>query len=78
MANFDTVYNSDMKTYFKTPYPAPMFAANYPQVTPAGQMGDFFVNTYFLRPDRRQEIPGPIPVRQLKVMSTCNSNNESP
>ena len=38
-----------------------------------GEMGDFFVNTYFLRSDRKQEIPGPVPVRQLKVMNTCNS-----
>lgn len=73
MANFDEVYNKDMKVYFKTSYPAPLFATSYPQVTPAGEMGDFFVNTYFLRPDRRQEIPGPVPVRHLKVMNVCNS-----
>lgn len=73
MANFDQAYNKDMKVYFKTPYPAPMFATSYPKVTPAGEMGDFFVNTYFLRSDRKQEIPGPVPVRQLKVMNTCNS-----
>ena len=73
MANFNEAYNKDMKVYFNTPYPPPIFATSYPPITPTGEMGDFFVNTYFLRPDRRQEIHGPVSVRHLKVMNTCNS-----
>jgi len=39
------------------------FVASYPPVTPAGQSDGFFVNTYFLQPDRKSELAGPVPVR---------------
>lgn len=44
--------------------PPACFIGSYPPVTPAGQTGPFFVNTYFLRPDRRSELAGPVPVRK--------------
>ena len=68
MADFDTVYNQNfpnVQQFINGPEcdPPQCFVANYPPVTPAGQMGPFFVNTYFLRPDRIKELGGPIPIR---------------
>ena len=39
------------------------FIGSYPPVTPAGQMGPFMVNTYYLQNDRKQELVGPVSVR---------------
>ena len=39
------------------------FIGSYPPVTPAGQRGPFFVNTYYLQGDRKSELAGPVPVR---------------
>ena len=41
----------------------PQFIGSYPPVTPAGKHDGFFVNTYFLQPDRKSELSGPVPVR---------------
>ena len=51
--------------------PPTCFIGSYPPVTPAGQDGPFFVNTYFLRQDRRIELAGAVPVRSNKF-SNCN------
>lgn len=72
MADFDKAYTQKMPQYFKAPPPRPMIGS-YPEITPVGQTGDFFVNTYYLRPDRKLELPGPIPVTHLKVMRNCNN-----
>ncbi len=48
--------------------PPKCFIASYPPVTPAGQTGPFFVNTYFLQNDRKRELGGPVPLRS----SRCN------
>lgn len=45
--------------------PPACFVASYPPVTPAGQVGPFFVNSYFLRPDRARELGGPVAVRRI-------------
>ena len=47
--------------------PPDCFVASYPPVTPAGQSGPFFVNTYFLRPDRIRALGGPVPVRSNDI-----------
>ena len=72
MADFDTAYNT---AYPKEPnfITGPVcvapecFVASYPPVTPAGQMGPFFVNSYFLRPDRIRELGGPVPIRSNDI-----------
>ena len=51
--------------------PPSCFIGSYPPVTPAGHRGPFFVNTYFLRQDRRMELAGAVPVRSSKF-SNCN------
>lgn len=38
--------------------PPACFIGSYAPVTPSGQMGPFWVNTYSLRPDRKQEFTG--------------------
>jgi len=45
--------------------PPACFVASYPPVTPTGQVGPFFVNSYFLRPDRSRELGGPVSVRRI-------------
>lgn len=63
--DFDEAYAPNSCTRYPGPVcmPPDCFIASYPPVTPAGQMGPFFVNTYFLRPDRVRELGGPVPVR---------------
>ena len=48
--------------------PPTCFIASYPPVTPAGKIGPFSVNTYFLQSDRKRELGGPVPLRRLN----CN------
>lgn len=68
MSNFDEAYNTGIPTKDIGPRcEAPAcFVGSYAPVTPAGQMGPFWVNSYFLRPDRRSELAGPVPVRSTK------------
>jgi hypothetical protein len=55
--------------YYRPECNAPScFIGSYPPVTPAGHMGPFFVNTYFLRPDRKSELVGPVPVRKISCL----------
>jgi hypothetical protein len=53
--------------------PPNCFIASYPPTTSAGEIGPFFVNTYFLRPDRRQELSGAVAVtsNSYKKKNTC-------
>lgn len=51
-------------------YPGPAtqyFIGSYPPVTPPGELGCFFVNSYYLRPDRKSELGGPVPVRSNDI-----------
>jgi hypothetical protein len=66
-ADLDEAYSTKSCAYYRpTCNPPDCFIASYPPVTPAGEMGPFFVNTYFLMPDRKSEIAGPVPVRKIK------------
>ena len=65
-ADFDEAYSMKFCTQYKPKCEAPScFVGSYPPVTPAGKTGPFFVNTYFLRPDRKQELAGPVPVKSV-------------
>ena len=59
MYNFDDLLPSDKQKVTKTP----IIINSYPPVTPPGEKGGFFVNTYFLQPDRKSELKGAVPVR---------------
>ena len=68
-AAFPTAYKSEINNTPAPPCnPPTCFVGSYPPVTTAGEMGPWTVNTYFLRPDRRSELPGPIPVREKTLM----------
>ena len=43
--------------------PPDCFIGSYAPITPAGEMGPFFVNSYMLQPNRKAEIVGPVKVR---------------
>jgi hypothetical protein len=62
MYDFSLLGSSATKTPFLVEQ-RPQFIGSYPPVTPPGQQGGFFVNTYFLQPDRKSELVGPVPVR---------------
>lgn len=67
MSDFDEAYSQQPIgqgfNQIKTACEAPdCFIASYPPITPAGNTGPFFVNTYFLRPDRSQELTGAVAV----------------
>ena len=69
MSDFDEAFSQTKKLPPQPVYPKPpctppaCFIGSYAPVTPAGQMGPFWVNSYFLRPDRKTELAGPVPVR---------------
>jgi hypothetical protein len=69
MADFDEVY-SVPKTYKKSEEEFPPFVGSYVPITPAGQDGPFLVNTYYLRPDRKAELGGPVSIREHQLR--CN------
>ena len=56
MADFDEAYKGveTPSPFMKRPAPQG-FIASYPPVTPIGQEGPFFVNTYFLQSDRNMK-----------------------
>jgi hypothetical protein len=73
------VLYSDFDEAFSTPLcnqPRPMcaapncFIASYPPITPAGQVGPYFVNTKFLQPNRYAETVGPVPIRSEDLKCT--------
>ena len=39
------------------------FVGSYAPITPPGEMGPFFVNSYLLQSNRKAEIVGPVKVR---------------
>ena len=39
------------------------FIGSYAPITPAGKLGPFWTNTYFLQNDRNKEIAGPVKVK---------------
>lgn len=69
MSDFDEAYSPSDKLPPQPICPKPpckppaCFIGSYAPVTPAGEMGPFWVNSYFLRPDRKAELAGPVPVR---------------
>lgn len=65
MSDFDEAYSSRSNSKQSQPgqikpacTPPACFIGSYPAVSRPGESGPFMVNTYFLRPDRRQEITG--------------------
>lgn len=69
MADFDEVY-SVPTTYKDSEEAVPLFVGSYVPITPAGQEGPFLVNTYYLRPDRKAELGGPVSIRESQLL--CN------
>lgn len=64
-ADFDTVYSEKPDHIDIAPKCSPpeCFIGSYAPATPAGEMGKYNVNTYFLTPNRKQECIGPVSVR---------------
>lgn len=68
---------SDFDTAYDIPFimgPAPhqhepeckapgCFVGSYAPITPAGYMGPFWVNTYYIQGDRRRELAGPVIIK---------------
>ena len=63
-ADFNEVYANKPQNVEKIPCEPPAcFVGSYAPVAKAGETGPFFVNTYLLRPNRKMEVAGPVPVR---------------
>ncbi len=76
-ADFDTAYSIPF-IMGPAPYqyepvcnPPDCFVGSYAPITHAGKSGPFLVNTYFLQPNRRHEIAGPVLLRS--GMFKCNA-----
>lgn len=70
--DFDEAYKVTHKVgdYYKPVCTPPTcFIGSYPPVTPPGQMGPFFVNTYYLQPNRKAELAGPVTLKSGDI--TC-------
>ena len=74
-ADFDTVYNVPL-IMGPPPYQvrpeckAPScFIGSYAPITHAGQNGPYWVNTYFLQPNRKLEVVGPVTIRSSAFKS---------
>jgi hypothetical protein len=64
MADFDEVYNGKPTNVEQIPcQPPTCFVGSYAPITPAGQEGPFFVNSYLLQPNRKFETFGTVAVR---------------
>jgi hypothetical protein len=61
-ADFNDVYASKPDNVSQEPQ-SNYFIGSYAPVTPAGEMGPFFVNTYLLQPTRKMEVVGTVTVR---------------
>lgn len=62
--DFDEAYSvatiGQMPSQYAPQCSAPTcFIGSYAPITPPGQMGPYWVNTYFLQPNRKKEIAGP-------------------
>jgi hypothetical protein len=77
-ADFSTAYD---KPFVMGPPPSQVrpectapncFIGSYPPITPAGQVGPYFVNTWFLQDNRRREIAGPVVIHS-GMLGKCNS-----
>lgn len=64
-ADFDEAYAPTLPNPELGPNCSPpeCFVGSYPPVTPAGKMGPFLVNTYYLQPNRTKELVGVVTVR---------------
>ena len=77
-ADFNTAYDvpfvmGPIPYQYKPVCKAPdCFIGSYPPITPAGFMGPFFVNTYFLQPDRKRELAGPVIIRS-DFLNQCST-----
>jgi hypothetical protein len=70
MADFDTVFQTPAlgpPPMRVKPDGTPLFIGSYAPVTPAGQQGPFWTNTYFLQDDRKSELLGSVANRQFQV-----------
>ena len=68
MADFDSVYTTgepveNFGSYVPQCVAPGCFIGSYAPITPVGQMGPFFVNTYYLQADRQKELAGAVKVR---------------
>lgn len=77
-ADFDTVYDepilmAPVPSQYQPACVAPnCFIGSYPPITPAGYVGPYFVNTYYLEGDRRRELAGPVVINSA-MFSKCNN-----
>tara|TARA_B110000858_G_scaffold56969_1_gene66322 strand:- start:6 stop:236 length:231 start_codon:yes stop_codon:yes gene_type:complete len=73
-ADFDEAYKPTINNLSPEPVckSGECFVASYPPVTPAGEVGPFFTNTYLLQSDRRKEVAGPVPVRSRDFSAKTN------
>jgi len=73
-ADFDEAYKPTINNLSPEPVckSGECFVGSYPPVTPAGEVGPFFTNTYLLQSDRRKEVAGPVPVRSRDFSAKTN------
>jgi len=71
LADFDEVYASKPKNNEPKPCSAPKcFVNSYAPVARPGEDGPFFVNTYLMQPNRKEEVAGAVTVRASDMK--CN------
>jgi hypothetical protein len=70
-SDFDEAFSTPLCNQSRPTCVAPnCFMASYPPITPAGQVGQYFVNTKFLQPNRYAETVGPVLIRSEDLKCT--------
>jgi len=68
LADFDETFSAKPDNIEKNPcQPPACFVGSYAPVTPAGEQGPFFVNSYLLQSNRKMEVAGPVKVRSADL-----------
>ena len=68
LADFDATYSDKPDNKERVPEKSvESFIGSYAPITPPGEVGPFHVNTYFLQPNRKVEIAGPVRVRSTDI-----------
>lgn len=63
-SDFDEAYSGKSQNLEPIPCSAPAcFVNSYAPVAKPGEEGPFFVNTYLMQPNRKQEVAGAVTVR---------------
>ena len=74
-SDYDEAYSGKLQNIEPIPcQPPSCFVNSYAPVAKPGEYGPFFVNTYLMQPNRKQEVAGSVSVRAADFVCTTEAN----